>query len=224
MLIVMLTLVACGGDEESPAADEPESTVPTETPTDGPTPTVDTSIELPPEITLDPLSRQNATIEILPGTGTVVRSPTVEIIGEATLPPAVIEPTDTIAPAPTRRPTNTPAPVSPTPTELVAIGSCDGFAADAVQNSTFETVNRGEGFSVFWLPPTDAVNTSYDVRIFNSNAGQIYQVSTTDTQVAVPGSVTDRDADNFIIWQVTVLSNTRDLGCLPVDGEIVLTN
>lgn len=222
MLVFSLTLVACGGDDAGEDDDAATAANPTLDPNAEPTitPTVDTSIDLPPEVTLDPARLNEDLIVVSPRP----RTPTLAIERESTLPPAALQPTNTVVV--TRvRPTDTPTPRdSPTPTEPVPVGSCEGFGYDTDVIGEISEIEREQSFELGWQAPLDAQNVSYEVRVFNSNAGQIFQSATTATRFTLPERVTtNRRADGQLLWQVDVFSNGVLLGCDPIIGEARFT-
>ena len=233
-------VVACnsgddGSDNEvaaTPTADCPE---PCEEALPTASNTVDTSVELPPAVTVD-LSSRSDVLTVQPNTNADTDlEPTRSISGESTLPPAVSRPTNTFPPA-SARPTRTPRPTEPTrtprpsrtPVPTVTLtptlepGACDGFAPDFEANDANERVTRGEQFVITWFAAENIPDVSYLVIIYNSNAGRIYEADTFGTSITIPENISNRNADTFLFWQVIVLSGEREVGCPALDGEVLL--
>lgn len=227
LVLVLLLVSACGGDDDSTDDSPPAATEANLTPGEPTiTSTVDTSRELPPETTVDPSVRLDPDqIDAVP---TQPRTPTIAIEGQATLPPSVVIATSTSLPTNTREPSPEPTATpreSPTPTEPVAVGSCDGFGYDESIIAERSEIEREQPFELGWTAPDDAQNVSYEIRVFNSQSGQIFQSATTATSFTVPERVTtNRLADGFLQWQVDVLSNGTSLGCDPITGEAEFTS
>jgi len=219
LLLLLLILAACGGDDaEEEDASPATATLDPDAPL-SPEPTVDTSVDLPPEITVDP---DRAIDDVAASPRPRTSTPATD--RESTLPPAVADPTETIVP-PTARPTETSTPAqSPTPTEPVPVGSCDGFGYDESVRGEISNIAREASFELAWTPPLDIQRPSYVVRVLNSASGQIFQSTTTGTSFTVPERVTtNRAADGQLFWEVEVLSNGVSLGCTLLTGEARFT-
>lgn len=204
LVLVLLTIVAaCGGEDEGDSNGESNELAATETPAGAVRPT------LPPAATID-LNATAARRTAAPDS-TVTSRPR----SGPTLPPSS---TPTLTPVPSSTPTSTPTlTYTPPATELPI---CQGFAVDSFLNRENRTRREDDEITVYWIPPTAEGNFSYLVRLYNSTEHLLWEATTTDIRYTFDSRYFF--SGNIYFWQVTLLQDGVDIGCTPLDDEIIV--
>ncbi len=247
VFLLVMFLVACGGDDGD--GDDGAADASTDVPTATDDPFAGVRKTLPPNVTIDPNATAPPSTQLLDNGG---EDDSPRGSGPTLPPPATIDPNATAAPptqssgdgdadvnprgsgptlppsetptatlAPTLTPTVAPSPTYTPPATEPAI--CDGFEVDFFLNQENRTRRQGDEVTIYWIAPNRTEgNLTYVVNLYNQ-AGQSVLAEpaiTTDIFYVFPARYFFRG--NTYSWQVKVLQNGVDIGCTPLDDEIIV--